>query len=101
MTPAVDVWETDDEIKVRADLPGVDPNQIEIETTEDSLRISAETAKKKNEEKKVYYRAERHFGRFERMIDLPVEIKPEHAKANFRRGVWRLHCRRLNMPKKR
>ena len=45
MAPAIDVWETDSDVMVRADLPGVDPDNIQIYTTEDSLRISGEIRK--------------------------------------------------------
>jgi len=85
--PAVDVWETDTDVMVRADLPGVDPNNIEIYTTQDSLRISAESRREEEQKEKGYYRAERRYGKFERTIDLPTEVKPGEAKALFKNGV--------------
>jgi HSP20 family protein len=87
ITPAVDVWETEDEVKVRADLPGVEPDDIEIFTTEDSITLRGEVRREREEKEKGYYRAERRYGRFERILPLPVEIKPNEAKATFKHGT--------------
>lgn len=87
MAPAVDVWETDQDVKIRADLPGVEPEQLEIYTTEDSLTFRAETKHDEESKERGYYRAERRFGRFERTLNLPVTVKPDQAKASFKNGV--------------
>jgi len=87
ITPAVDVWETEDNVKVRADLPGVEPDDIEIFTTENSITIRGEARREMEEKEKGYYRAERRYGRFERTLSLPVEIKPDESKATFRHGT--------------
>lgn len=96
MIPAVDVWEEDQNVMVRADIPGADPNNIEIYTTEDSLVIRAETKHEEERKEKGYYRSERRYGSFERTIDLPSEVQPEQAKATFKHGVLE-----VTMPKSR
>jgi HSP20 family protein len=87
MAPAVDVWETDQDVRIRADLPGVDPKDVEIYTTEDSIRIEAETKQEEEQRERGFYRTERRFGRFERVLDLPTEVQPDQAKAVFKHGV--------------
>jgi len=87
VVPAADVWETDEDIRVRIDLPGVDPKDVEIYTTEDSLRVRAEARREEEERERGYYRAERRYGRYERLIHLPTEVKPDEAKATFKHGV--------------
>lgn len=99
--PAMDVWETDQDVIVRADIPGVDPDNIEIYTTEDSLRIQAEITKEEEKTERGYYRAERRYGRFERLIDLPAEVKPQNAKATFNNGVLEVRLPKTQQAKER
>ena len=101
MMPAVDVWETDQDVMVRVDLPGVDPNDVEIYTTEDSLRIRAESKREEERRERGYYRAERRYGRFERMIDLPAQVKPDQAKATFRHGMLEVKLPKTEQAKER
>lgn len=85
--PAIDVWETDQDVMVRADLPGVNPDDVQIYTTDDTLRISAESRHEEERSERGYYRTERRYGQIERVIDLPTNIKPGDAKATFKHGV--------------
>jgi len=87
ITPAVDVWETDQDVKIRADLPGVEPENLEIYTTEDSLTFRAEKKHEEEARERGFYRTERRFGRYERSISLPAAVKPDQAKASFKNGV--------------
>lgn len=99
--PAVDVWETDEDVIVCADLPGVDPKNIEIYTTEDSLRMRAESRREEEQREKGFYRAERRYGRFERLIDLPASVKPGEAKATFKHGVLEVTLPKSEQAKER
>lgn len=101
MIPAVDVWETDQDVKVRADLPGVEPENLEIYTTDDSLSIRAESKKEEESKERGFYRAERRYGRFERTIDLPVNVKPDQAKAAFKNGVLEITLPKTEKAKER
>lgn len=85
--PAVDVSESEQEITVRAELPGVDPKDLDIQVTADSLRISGEKKDEFEESRKGYYQVERKFGSFHRMVKLPTEIDPDKVDAEYRNGI--------------
>lgn len=85
--PDIDVTETDKEIKVSAELPGMDDKDIDVSLTKDSLTIKGEKKEEKEEKKKDYYRMERSYGSFSRTISLPIEIDADKAKAQFKKGV--------------
>jgi HSP20 family protein len=85
--PKVDVYETDDAVGVKAELPGVDPKDVEINATEDAITLTGETRREEEIEEEGYHRSERSFGRFHRQIDLPAAVKADQAKATFKNGV--------------
>ncbi|MCX6346296.1 MAG: Hsp20/alpha crystallin family protein, partial [Armatimonadetes bacterium] len=85
--PPVDIWETDDEVKLRLDVPGVEPKNIEIYTTENNICIKAEMKREEEEKTGGFYRMERRCGSFERSIGLPASVTPDQAKATFKHGV--------------
>jgi HSP20 family protein len=85
--PAVDIYEEGNQWVVKADIPGVEPNDIELQVTDDGLKISAETSSEEQAQDKGYYRVERRFGSFRRFIPLPAEVDPEQVNAQFRNGV--------------
>jgi HSP20 family protein len=88
--PQVDVTETDDEIKVSAEIPGVEPKDIEVSVENGTLTIRGEKKYEREEKEKGQYRMERSYGAFERAIELPVEVDESKAKAEFKKGVLRL-----------
>jgi HSP20 family protein len=83
----VDISETEDEIIVRADLPGFSKEEISVNATENILTIEAKHREEKKERGEKYYTVERKFGSFRRVISLPVEVEPERAKARMKDGV--------------
>jgi HSP20 family protein len=86
-SPKVDVSETEKEIKVRAEVPGINPDDVSIEVTEDTLSIAG-TIEKSNEEKdENYYRMERSSGRFSREFMLPSKIDADNVNAEAKNGV--------------
>lgn len=86
-TPKVDISETEKEIKVRAEVPGMNPDDVSIEVTEDTLSIAG-TVEKSNEEKdENYYRMERSSGRFSREFMLPSKIDTDNVNADAKNGV--------------
>jgi HSP20 family protein len=85
--PSVDVSESDKEIKVTAELPGMDEKDIEIRLERDALVISGEKKAESVEKGKNYHRVERSYGSFERVIPLESEIDPEKIDAEFKKGV--------------
>ena len=86
-SPNIDVAETDKEIKVIAELPGMDDKDIEVNLNRDSLTIRGEKKEEKEDKGKDYYHVERSFGSFIRTIPLPVEIESDKAEAHFKKGV--------------
>ena len=86
-TPDVNLSETDKEVKVVAELPGLDEKDVNVELDEDALVLAGE--KKAEEEKKedTWHRVERSYGSFRRVIPLPAEVEGEKAKASFKKGV--------------
>lgn len=86
-TPRVDVSETDKEIKVSAELPGMDEKDIEVTLNKDSLTIKGEKKEEKEDKGKDYYRMERSYGSFSRTIPLPLEVETDRAEATFKKGV--------------
>lgn len=86
-SPSVDVRENDKEIKVSAELPGMDDKDIDVSLTKDALTIKGEKKEEKEDKGKDYYRIERSYGSFSRTIPLPTEIDIDKVKAEFKKGV--------------
>jgi len=87
LLPSIDVSETDREIEVKADLPGLDEKDIELTLDENILTIRGEKKDEREEKKRDYYLMERSYGSFERSIPLPGNIDPEGVNARFKNGV--------------
>jgi HSP20 family protein len=88
--PQVDVSETDKEIKVCAEIPGVDAKDIDVSVEDGNLTIKGEKKYEREENEKGQYRMERSYGAFERTIALPSEVDESKAKADFKKGVLKL-----------
>ncbi len=87
--PAVDMYETDDAYVVKASLPGIKPEDIEITVVGDTVTIKGEVKAEEHEEKRNYIYRERRTGRFMRSLTLPGVVT-EDAKAEFDNGVLTL-----------
>jgi HSP20 family protein len=85
--PAMDLVETDDDLVLRADLPGLSEKDVNIEVEDNVLTISGERKAEHEERKEGYYRVERASGTFSRSLTLPEGIDPERVRANFDHGV--------------
>ena len=85
--PRVDVAETDDEVQVSADLPGMDEKDVEVTISNHSLTIRGEKSTEKEEKKKNYHVKERAYGSVQRVITLPEGANADKAKAVFKKGV--------------
>ena len=86
-TPHVDVKETDGEIRVTAEVPGVEEKDIEIAVSGDTLTIKGEKKEDKEEKGEERYRLERSYGAFRRSFSLPCEVDPGKAAATYKKGV--------------
>jgi HSP20 family protein len=85
--PAMDVVEGEDEFVLRADLPGLSEQDVNIELEDSVLTISGERKSEHEERKEGYYRLERSAGVFTRTLTLPDGVDPERVRASFDRGV--------------
>jgi HSP20 family protein len=85
--PPMDVVEDDEHFVVRADLPGVEEKDVNVELEDNVLTISGERKSDVEERKEGYYRIERAYGAFSRSLTLPEGIDPEGVKASFSNGV--------------
>jgi len=86
-SPRIDVTESDKELKITAELPGMDEKDIDVSLNKDTLTIKGEKKEEKEDKGKDYYRSERSFGSFSRTIPLPSEIDTDKVKAEFKKGV--------------
>ena len=85
--PSVDVRETKKEIKITAELPGMDEDDIDITLSKDSLTIRGEKKEETEDKGEDYYRMERRFGSFHRTIPLAEEVDEGKVNARFKKGV--------------
>lgn len=89
LVPKINVSETDKEVQVTADLPGIDEKDIEVTLSDGILSIKGERKAEKEEkdEKKSFHRIERSYGLYRRSIALPCEVEENKIKADFAKGV--------------
>jgi HSP20 family protein len=85
--PAMDLVETADDFVLRADLPGLTEQDVNIELEDNVLTVSGERKAEHEESKEGYYRVERSSGTFSRSLTLPEGVDPEAVKASFEHGV--------------
>ena len=92
--PSVDVSETEKELIVRAELPGMDPKEIDISMSGNVLTIKGERKHEREEKKENFHMVERSSGSFSRSIQLPTEVKAEKIQATYKDGILS-----ISMPK--
>jgi HSP20 family protein len=85
--PAVDLYEEKDDIVVKAELPGIETNNIEVNLTDHTLTIKGEKKKEEETKEENYYRAERSYGSFVRTLELPKDVHADKVKATFKNGI--------------
>ncbi|MEW6067916.1 MAG: Hsp20/alpha crystallin family protein [Nitrospirota bacterium] len=101
MSPSVDIFDEKDEIVMKAELPGMDKDNVNINVTDNSITISGEKKKEEKVEKKDYYRIERSSGSFSRSFRLPSEIQTDKVKATFKNGVLEVRLPKTEEAKKK
>jgi HSP20 family protein len=85
--PAVDMYQTDNEVVVKAALPGIKADEVQINVTGEVLTLKGETKHEEEKKEKAYHLREQRWGSFERSIVLPTEVVADKAKADFENGV--------------
>ena len=102
-TPAVEINETDKEIVLKAEIPGIDAQDLDVEVGEERVTIAGEHKEEKSSEDqdKNYFHSEFHYGKFQRVVPLPMAIKTDQIKSDFKHGVLTLTLPKLeDAPKK-
>ncbi|HEU5360470.1 MAG TPA: Hsp20/alpha crystallin family protein [Candidatus Deferrimicrobiaceae bacterium] len=94
-TPAVDIYETNDSVVVKAELPGVEKDQISVEVKDGILSLRGERKFEKEVKEESYHRIERSYGNFQRSFSLPVSVDQDKVTARFKDGVLE-----VKLPKK-
>jgi HSP20 family protein len=88
--PAMDIKETDKEVVAEVEIPGFDPENVEVSIENGILRVKGSRDEKKEEKERGYWRKEIRTGSFERMVRLPVAVKENAVKATYEKGVLKI-----------
>ena len=99
--PALDVWETENEIVYAFDLPGIPEDKIAVELEDNALTVSGERERSEEVSGERFYRYERRFGSFTRTIGLPQGTDEGSIKAQYKDGVLEIHVAKPEEPKPR
>jgi HSP20 family protein len=99
LKPQVDVAATDKEYLITVEVPGVGEKDVKIEVAGDTMTIRGEKKQEKEEKEKNYYRVERSYGSFQRVLSLPEDADQEDIKAKFENGVLTITMPRKALPK--
>ncbi|WP_457639811.1 Hsp20/alpha crystallin family protein [Persephonella sp.] len=97
--PRVDIYEKDNKLVIEAEIPGAKKEDVEVKIKDNAVVIKGEVKREEEEKDKTYYRSERFYGVFERVIPLPVEVKVEEAKASFENGILKIEIPKVSEEK--
>jgi HSP20 family protein len=93
--PLVDVYESNDNVIVKAEIPGVSKEDLNVYVNENSIRLSGQTRNGAEYKDKNIYRSERFYGNFSRIVPLPVEVKSDEAQAEYTDGILKITIPKL------
>jgi HSP20 family protein len=99
--PAVDVWETEKELVLSFDLPGIPEDEIAVELDENTLTVSGERERTDQHSSDRFYRFERRYGQFVRSVSLPTGVKDSDIQADYKDGVLEVRIPKPEEPKPR
>jgi len=88
--PVVDIYDNDDSVVIKADLPGLSKDDITIDFENRTLTVKGERSFENEVKEENYYRRERAFGKFHRAFTVPAEVNPDQIKADFKDGVLKI-----------
>lgn len=97
LNPSVDVFERDNQIIIQAEIPGIDPDNIEIGVSEEMVNIRGRLEKSEEINEEHYHRVERKFGTFNRTINLPTRVDHKKAQADTTNGVLEIIVPKLTV----
>lgn len=93
-SPSLDVSESESEVFVRVELPGVKPEDLDVTVTGDTLVLAGEKKETSEKREKNYWHSESRYGSFRRQVRLPAEVEAEHVDAHFTNGVLEVHLKK-------
>ncbi len=96
--PTLDISSSDKEYRISVEVPGVDEKEVKVEVANNRLTIRGEKKQEKEEKDKNFYRVERSYGSFQRVLSLPEDAEQDKIKASFKRGVLTLTIPRKALP---
>jgi len=99
--PSVDVSETKDKVLIKAELPGLEPNDVNVSISGNILTIKGEKKKEQEEQDVHHHAVERYHGSFQRAFQLPVDIKTDKVEASFDKGVLTVSLPKAEEAKKK
>jgi len=99
--PAVDVYEEKDDVVIKAEIPGLSKEDINVQVTDSTLTIQGEKKREEEVKEDNYYRCERSFGSFTRAVALPCDVKADQVKASFKNGVLEVRMPKTEEAKKK
>jgi HSP20 family protein len=98
-TPPVEVAESDGDVIVKMEVPGLEKDQLQLTVAEDRITVRGETRKESEEKRKNYYRQEIRYGAFQRAVPLPVEVDAAKASAELKNGMLKVTLPKSRQPK--
>ncbi|OPY77934.1 MAG: Spore protein SP21 [Syntrophorhabdus sp. PtaU1.Bin153] len=101
LMPSVDIFEEKGDVVVKAELPGINKEDIDVTLTEDAITIAGEKKKEEEVAKKDYYRYECSYGSFNRTFTLPAEVQTDKVKTKFKDGVLEIRMPKTEEAKKK
>jgi HSP20 family protein len=88
--PRVDIYDNDNAFVIKAELPGVEKKDIEVDLKDHVLTLKGERSYENEVKEENYYRKERSFGKFHRAFSLPADLDPDKIKADFKDGILKI-----------
>ncbi len=99
--PAIELQDADDNVIVRAEIPGIEGKDLDVRVTREAVAITGEHRYEKKAEEKGFFRSEFRYGRFQRVIPLPVAVQNDRVKADFTNGILTLTLPKVEAAKNR
>ena len=100
-TPAIELLDTNESIILRAEIPGIEGKDLDVHVTREAVSIAGETRKPSQQQEGRFFRSEFRYGKFQRIINLPVSIQNDRVQAEFKNGILTLTLPKLEEVKKK
>ena len=100
LKPSIDIAESRKAYRISVEVPGIEPEQIDLHVEGDALVVSGEKQQESEDDDEGFHRVERTYGQFRRVLALPDDADPEGIKADFKRGVLKIKVPRVKQSEK-